>query len=120
MFVVAQAFQPAGSGDFPVARSDSRLESPPNPQPGKAALQRRESDSGAGKSQGLQSSQPISIRCAVAKGKLKIAIGPWRASGHWWEPGAWHREEWDVQMQDGSVYRLNRDRDEWKVEGLLD
>src|SRR5437762_388974 len=36
---VAQAFEPAGSGDFPVARSWSTgLESPVNPQPGKPAL----------------------------------------------------------------------------------
>jgi len=30
--VVAQAFQPAGSGDFPVARSNAELESSANPQ----------------------------------------------------------------------------------------
>ena len=37
---VAQAFQPASSGDFPVASSEnSGLESPENPQSGKTALQ---------------------------------------------------------------------------------
>src|SRR5438046_2126058 len=37
---VAQAFEPAGSGDFPVARSWSTgLESPVNPQAGKPAVQ---------------------------------------------------------------------------------
>ncbi len=36
---VAQAFQPAGSPDFPVRCSDGRLESRPNPQTGKSALQ---------------------------------------------------------------------------------
>jgi ATP-dependent DNA helicase RecQ len=37
---VGQAFQPAGSGDFPVASSrNSGLESPENPQSGKTALQ---------------------------------------------------------------------------------
>src|SRR6266516_3784296 len=37
---VAQAFEPAGPGDFPVARSWSTgLESPVNPQAGKPALQ---------------------------------------------------------------------------------
>ena len=33
--VVAQAFQPAGSGDFPVARPNTGLESPVNPQTAK-------------------------------------------------------------------------------------
>jgi hypothetical protein len=36
---VGQAFQPAGSGDFPVARSNTGLESPVNRQTGKSALQ---------------------------------------------------------------------------------
>src|SRR6266516_466684 len=37
---VAQAFEPAGPGDFPVARSWSTgLESPVNPQAGKPAVQ---------------------------------------------------------------------------------
>jgi len=35
----AQVFQPAGSGDFPVAQSDCGQESPLNPQSGKTALQ---------------------------------------------------------------------------------
>jgi hypothetical protein len=35
----AQVFQPAGSGDFPVAQPDRGLESPLNPQSGKTALQ---------------------------------------------------------------------------------
>jgi tRNA modification GTPase len=36
---VAQAFQPAGSGDFPVAGRDTGLESPVNPQTRMSALQ---------------------------------------------------------------------------------
>ena len=36
--LVEEAFQPAGSGDFPVARTSAGLESPANPQPGKATL----------------------------------------------------------------------------------
>jgi hypothetical protein len=36
---VGQAFQPAGSGDFPVARFTG-LESPVNPQTGMSALRR--------------------------------------------------------------------------------
>jgi hypothetical protein len=42
---VGQAFQPAGSGDFPVARSDNGLESPLNRQTGKSALQQDAIDS---------------------------------------------------------------------------
>jgi hypothetical protein len=46
-FGVAQAFQPAGSGDFPVASSNpanTGLESPVNPQTGMSALHFRSSN----------------------------------------------------------------------------
>ena len=46
---------------------------------------------------------------------------PWRASGDWWDV-AWSREEWDVALAAGGLYRIFRDRlrDEWFVEGELD
>lgn len=64
--------------------------------------------------------KPISIQCEVARGQLKIAVGPWRTSGHWWEPAAWERDEWDVVTQDGKVLRLIRQQESWFVEGILD
>ena len=47
--------------------------------------------------------------------------GPWRASGDWWDV-AWSREEWDVALAGGGVYRIFRDRlrEAWFVEGELD
>src|SRR5438552_13368628 len=40
--------------------------------------------------------------------------GPWRTSGCWWESAGsssryWNRDEWDVALSDGTVYRLFRD-----------
>lgn len=69
---------------------------------------------------GASSPQPVSIRCAVAQGKLQVAVGPWRASGNWWEPGVWQRDEWDVCSRSGKVLRLVRRADGWFVEGVLD
>jgi protein ImuB len=66
------------------------------------------------------SSEPVSIQCALANGKLKIAVGPWRASGHWWQTDAWERDEWDVLTRDGKVLRLVRTPEGWRVEGILD
>ncbi len=71
-------------------------------------------------SNGAPSQPPVSIRCSVAHGNLRVAIGPWRASGNWWEPGAWQREEWDVASRSGKVLRLARRPDGWFVEGILD
>jgi hypothetical protein len=50
---------------------------------------------------------------------LEGAEGPWRSSGHWWDPTSWSREEWDVRMRD-NLYRLYREREEWFVEGIYD
>ena len=65
--------------------------------------------------------RPVSVRCSVTRGKLKILVGPWRASGNWWEPGAsWEREEWDAATSDGQVIRLVHQPDGWFVEGVID
>lgn len=71
-------------------------------------------------SSSLHAARPISIRCALAQGKLKVLIGPWRASGQWWDPTGWEREEWDAATQDGQVIRLVRQPDGWFVEGVVD
>jgi protein ImuB len=63
---------------------------------------------------------PLSIHCKVAKGALTVALGPWRASGHWWEAGAWERDEWNVQTRDGQALRLVQSEGEWRVEAILD
>jgi protein ImuB len=64
--------------------------------------------------------RPVSIRCAVTQGTLRVTLGPWRTSGQWWEPNAWQREEWDAESSDGSVVRLNQNSAGWQVEGILD
>ncbi|MGI8964825.1 MAG: hypothetical protein ACR2H1_01920, partial [Limisphaerales bacterium] len=57
--------------------------------------------------------------------KLNSAIekssGPWRASGEWWEQEKlWNRDEWDVQMRDGSLYRIYCEHKNWFLEGVYD
>ncbi len=64
--------------------------------------------------------RPVSIRCTLAQGRLGVTAGPWIASGHWWENGAWHREEWDATTPRGQVLRLVRQPDGWTVDALLD
>jgi len=59
-----------------------------------------------------------------SKGVVTTAAGPWRTSGHWWTSDAltWDRDEWDVALDTGVVYRLARDRqtDRWELEGEVD
>ncbi|HUR21590.1 MAG TPA: hypothetical protein VMZ90_12320 [Vicinamibacterales bacterium] len=57
-------------------------------------------------------------------GTVTHRAGPWRTSGQWWtaDRDTWDRDEWDVSVDSGAIYRLARDRttDRWEVEGVLD
>jgi hypothetical protein len=76
-------------------------------------------------------------RRGLGGGRVEIAAGPWRTSGEWWlVPDArlqavargsrpqvgWNRDEWDVALVDGAIYRIyrDRDRDRWFVDGIVD
>jgi protein ImuB len=83
-------------------------------------------------------------------GQVTACAGPWRTSGEWWAAtpeaeslgsrprdsegsvitsggGAprdkkWNRDEWDVALGDGAVYRIFRDRetDAWFIDAIVD
>ena len=72
-------------------------------------------------------------RQGFTSGAIVQAAGPWRTSGNWWDtPGprmksdqktdAWDRDEWDVAMNDGTIYRLVVEREvgQWFLEGVID
>jgi protein ImuB len=86
-------------------------------------------------------------RRGFAGGTVVTCVGPWRSSGNWWEAGragrageehsrpsiqpilpvqpilpSWNRDEWDVALSDGAIYRLFRDRDtsQWFIDGIVD
>jgi protein ImuB len=88
----------------------------------------------------MDGGRPLSVRTdrqALPGGRVHAAAGPWRTSGEWWKtaasPGAaepasrpgragWNRDEWDVALGDGGVYRIFEDRDggRWFVEAVVD
>ncbi len=51
-----------------------------------------------------------------------MAKGPWRTSGDWWRDDAWNRDEWDVALDSGGVYRIYQENDSgrWFLEGSYD
>ena len=89
----------------------------------------------------------ITDRQGLRGGCVEGCVGPWRTSGEWWRVAdarvqiqrpasspqppapsprppevAWNRDEWDVNLSDGGVYRIYRDRerDRWFVDGVID
>ncbi len=69
----------------------------------------------------LRGGAPAFVAAPGVHGTVVDRAGPWRASGDWWDV-AWSREEWDVALAGGGVYRIFRDRlrEAWFVEGELD
>ncbi len=56
------------------------------------------------------------------QGKILQIAGPWRSSGDWWRPDSWNRDEYDLALSDGALYRIFLDRapKKWFVEGIYD
>ena len=92
---------------------------------------------------GVRKGRPVWVMAPrVSGGEVVRWAGPWRTSGQWWsdapelpvvhadtplptEPdGAspWDRDEWDVSLADGGVYRIFHDRrvGRWFLEGMVD
>jgi protein ImuB len=64
--------------------------------------------------------RPVLLRSPVFNGTITDARGPFFSSGNWWDQNNWSRMEWDVRANDGSLYRLVRQEEEWFVEGVYD
>ncbi len=63
---------------------------------------------------------PVRLQSAVGGGGIRAHRGPYQASGDWWDHQPWAREEWDVELTGGGLYRLSRQPDGWFVEGVYD
>jgi protein ImuB len=65
---------------------------------------------------------PRNVLAAGVKGKVVQHAGPWKTSGEWWAPTFWCREEWDVALDDGALYRIYQDSQsgDWYVHGVYD
>jgi protein ImuB len=66
--------------------------------------------------------RPVRVTSPLVNGRVVMAKGPWRTSGDWWTPEAWNRDEWDVAVESGALYRLflEIDSGRWFVEGSYD
>jgi len=67
-----------------------------------------------------ESGVPARLEGGRLEGRVRAALGPWRASGQWWGPEAWELETWQVELSGGGVYQISRSAGAWQVEGMLD
>ena len=68
----------------------------------------------------LASGQPSFVMADGVRGKVLELAGPWRTSGDWWTVDPWHRDEWDIALSDGALYRIYCEPRGWFVEGSYD
>lgn len=55
-------------------------------------------------------------------GEVRVASGPWGLEERWWTPAPLAREYWDVELRQGGLYRIYRDRatGAWFADGVYD
>jgi protein ImuB len=75
----------------------------------------------------MERGTPIRVDCSAhgwSGGRVVMCAGPWRTSGGWWslDRTNWDRDEWDVELAPGGLYRLARQRTTggWEIEGIFD
>jgi protein ImuB len=69
-----------------------------------------------------QSGSPAHIAAPGIRGNVVCSAGPWRTSGDWWKSERWNRDEWDIALHNGGLYRIYCDRETgaWFIEGSYD
>ena len=70
----------------------------------------------------VRDGEPRGVEAPGVTGPVVACAGPWRTAGEWWTDTAWSREEWDVALPDGGVYRLVLDRatEDWTIDAVYD
>jgi protein ImuB len=87
----------------------------------------------------IENGRPVRVtsdRRGFLGGTVVNCAGPWRSSGYWWthqgQAGLaclprqaclpWNRDEWDVALSDGALYRIFQDRatEGWFIDAIVD
>jgi protein ImuB len=61
----------------------------------------------------------VFLKTADLNGFVKEYSGVWRRNSRWWSKG-WKTEEWDVELENGGVYRLCKAGRKWYLTGEYD
>jgi len=68
----------------------------------------------------VASGKPSFVAAEGVRGRVLELAGPWRTSGDWWTIDPWERDEWDIALSDGALYRIYCAPPGWFVEGSYD
>ena len=81
----------------------------------------------AGSSPAPTSNRPTSVKsppdaAPTIAGAVRVASGPWSLEDGWWTDVPADRDYWDVELSDGGLYRIYRDRagTGWFADGIYD
>lgn len=78
---------------------------------------------------GLAPARPVSLKSLPSEdthlqisGSVRVAAGPWSLQDGWWTESPADRDYWDVELSDGGLYRIYRERanDAWYADGVYD
>lgn len=81
---------------------------------------------GSVRDSGVRALRRIRHPAAIRMASLEVVAkaGPWRSSGKWWrrDGAAWDRDAWDMELKDGRLIRVSRNRltNNWELEGTFD
>lgn len=62
--------------------------------------------------------QPAVLAGGMIGGAIRAAGGPWHHSGGWWTDCPWNRQEWDIELADGGVFRIFSQNHRWYLEAV--
>jgi hypothetical protein len=69
----------------------------------------------------LSVQSPPDAATAIA-GRVRVASGPWSLEEGWWTESPVDRDYWDVELSEGGLYRIYRERrgGAWFADGIYD
>ena len=82
---------------------------------------------GAGRDEGRLPIRLVSVKsppgaAVEIQGTVRVAAGPWSLEEGWWSDDPVERDYWDIELSDGGLYRIFRNRrgEAWFADGLYD
>ncbi len=65
-------------------------------------------------------SRPVRLDSQRFRGRVCQLAGPWRLDGSWWDPKRLNRDYFEIELSDGGIYRLFREREtnHWFIDGI--